>query len=79
VPAVKGQAMAAHEPRESGMSVTYAMSPGTDHTAAATYHKLITTTRGQMEVSRNVQVVWPSMIIYAACLCREAARSLNYS
>ncbi|KKM10017.1 hypothetical protein SY88_15285 [Clostridiales bacterium PH28_bin88] len=60
VPAVKGQAMAAHEPRAiKGMAVTYAMSPmGADHTAAVTFRAPVDhhSPAGQMEISRNVQV-----------------------
>jgi aldehyde:ferredoxin oxidoreductase len=77
VPVVKGQAMAAHEPRGiRGMSVTYALSPmGADHTAAATYRAQIDHHRpeGQMEVSRNVQVI---MAYYDNFCCMFVSRGL---
>ncbi len=60
VPAVKGQAMAAHEPRAiKGMTITYAMSPmGADHTAAVTLRAPVDhhSPAGQMELSRKIQV-----------------------
>ncbi|MDN5347799.1 MAG: aldehyde:ferredoxin oxidoreductase [Clostridia bacterium] len=60
VPTVKGQAMAAHEPRAiKGMTVTYATSPmGADHTAGITVRAQIDHRQpeGQMELSRNTQV-----------------------
>jgi len=78
VPAVKGQAMAGHEPRGiKGMSVTYAMSPmGADHTAAPTYRAEIDHQKpeGQMQVSRNVQVV---MAYYDNFLCLFASRGVG--
>jgi aldehyde:ferredoxin oxidoreductase len=78
VPAVKGQGMAAHEPRGiKGMSVTYAMSPmGADHTAAATYRAQVDHQKpeGQMEVSRNVQVV---MAYYDNFLCMFVSRGVG--
>lgn len=60
VPAVKGQAMAAYEPRGvKGLGVTYATSPmGADHTAGTTarmnlvHHKA----EGQVEASRQAQI-----------------------
>ena len=77
VPTVKGQAMAAHEPRGiKGMSVTYAMSPmGADHTAAATYRAQVDHHKpeGQMEVSRNVQVI---MAFYDNFCCMFVSRGL---
>ncbi|MDW7673666.1 MAG: aldehyde ferredoxin oxidoreductase C-terminal domain-containing protein [Bacillota bacterium] len=60
IPVVKGQAMAAHEPRAiKGMSITYAMSPmGADHTAAVTLRAPVDhkDPKGQMELSRQIQV-----------------------
>lgn len=60
VPSVKGQALAAHEPRAiKGMTVTYSMSPmGGDHTAGVTVRAPVNhhSPQGQMELSRNVQV-----------------------
>ncbi len=77
VPVVKGQSMAGHEPRGiKGMSVTYAMSPmGADHTAAATYRAQVDHQRpeGQMEVSRNVQVM---MAFYDNFCCMFVSRGL---
>lgn len=60
VPAVKGQAMAAYEPRAvKGLGVTYATSPmGADHTAGTTarmnlvHHKA----EGQVGASRQAQI-----------------------
>ncbi len=78
VPVVKGQSMAAHEPRGiKGMSVTYAMSPmGADHTAAPTYRGQIDHQRpeGQMELSRNVQVV---MAYYDNLCCLFVSRGVG--
>jgi aldehyde:ferredoxin oxidoreductase len=78
VPAVKGQGMAAHEPRGiKGMSVTYAMSPmGADHTAAATYRAQVDHQKpeGQMEASRNIQVV---MAYYDNFLCLFVSRGVG--
>jgi aldehyde:ferredoxin oxidoreductase len=77
VPTVKDQAMAAHEPRGiKGMSVTYAMSPmGADHTAAATYRAQVDHHKpeGQMEVSRNVQVI---MAFYDNFCCMFVSRGI---
>lgn len=60
IPAFKGQAMPAHEPRGiKGMAVTYATSPmGADHTAGLTYRAKVDHKKpeGQMEASRNSQV-----------------------
>jgi aldehyde:ferredoxin oxidoreductase len=60
VPAVKGQALGAYDPRGiKGMGVTFATSPmGGDHTAGLTIfapldHK---TTDGQIELSRDTQI-----------------------
>jgi len=78
VPAVKGQGMAAHEPRGiKGMSVTYAMSPmGADHTAAPTYRAPVDHHKpdGQMEVSRDVQVI---MAYYDNFLCLFVSRGVG--
>jgi aldehyde:ferredoxin oxidoreductase len=60
VPAVKGQAMSAYEPRAiKGTGVTYATSPqGADHTAGLTIRAKINHLKpeGQVEVSRNGQI-----------------------
>ena len=58
------------------MSVTYAMSPmGADHTAAATYRAQVDHHKpdGQMEVSRNVQVI---MAFYDNFCCMFVSRGL---
>lgn len=60
VPAVKGQAMSAYEPRAiKGTGVTYATSPqGADHTAGLTIRAKINhlDPKGQVEASRAAQV-----------------------
>lgn len=77
VPAVKGQGTAAHEPRGiKCISVTYATSPmGADHTAAATYRATVDHSKpeGQMEVSRNIQVI---MGYYDNLCCMFVSRAL---
>ena len=71
-PTVKGQSMAAHEPRAiKGMSVTYATSPqGADHTAAVTTSAKIDHNDPtiQMEFSRNLQVKIASFDTLGFCL-----------
>lgn len=60
VPAVKGQAMSAYEPRAiKGTGVTYATSPqGADHTAGLTIRAKVNhlKSEGQVEVSRKAQI-----------------------
>lgn len=60
VPAVKGQSMAAYDPRGiKGIGVTYATSPmGADHTAGHTASAKVDhhAAEGQVEASRNAQV-----------------------
>lgn len=60
VPAVKGQAIPAHEPRGiKGMSVTYTKSPmGADHTAGVTFRGPLDHHKadGQVAFSRGVQI-----------------------
>lgn len=60
VPAVKGQSMAAYEPRAiKGLGVTYATSPmGADHTAGNTLRVPIdhSSANGQVEASRGAQI-----------------------
>ncbi|MCS5695921.1 aldehyde ferredoxin oxidoreductase family protein [Desulfofundulus thermocisternus] len=60
VPAVKGQAMAAYDPRSvKGVGVTYAVSPmGADHTAGTTARAQVNhlDPKGQVELSRRVQL-----------------------
>jgi aldehyde:ferredoxin oxidoreductase len=59
IPAVKGQAMSAYDPRAiKGTGVTYATSPqGADHTSGLTIRAKINhlEPEGQVEVSRNAQ------------------------
>ncbi|MGD0623250.1 MAG: aldehyde ferredoxin oxidoreductase C-terminal domain-containing protein [Thermodesulfobacteriota bacterium] len=77
VPVVKGQAIAAHDPRGiKGMSVTYSMSPmGADHTAAATYRAPVDhhKAEGQLDASRNLQVV---MAFYDNFCCMFIMRGI---
>jgi len=78
VPATKGQAMAAHEPRGmKGMSITYAMSTmGADHTVGATYrlpvdHK---SAEGHLEATRKLHVI---MAWYDNLMCMFVSRGLG--
>lgn len=61
VPAVKGQSMAAYDPRNvKGIGVTYAVCPmGADHTAGPTARAQVDHLNpiGQVELSRKVQLV----------------------
>jgi aldehyde:ferredoxin oxidoreductase len=60
IPVVKGQAMAAYDPRAiKGTGVTYATSPqGADHTAGLTIRAKVDhhSPEGQVELSRNAQI-----------------------
>jgi aldehyde:ferredoxin oxidoreductase len=60
VPAVKGQALSAYDPRAiKGTGVTYATSPqGADHTAGLTIRKKINHLKpeGQVDISRSSQI-----------------------
>ncbi|MBI4317999.1 MAG: aldehyde ferredoxin oxidoreductase [Chloroflexi bacterium] len=60
VPVVKGQAIAAYDPRAiKGIGVTYVTSPmGADHTAGHTVYTKVDhhLPQGQIEVSRNAQI-----------------------
>ncbi len=71
IPQVKGQAMAAYDPRSiKGLGVTYATSPmGADHTAGNTIRAQIEHTDPtlQVEASRNAQVM--AMIADSMGLC----------
>jgi len=72
VPAVKGQAMSAYEPRAiKGTGVTYATSPqGADHTCGLTIRAKIDhlDPRGQVALSRNVQVNMAGYDSLGACI-----------
>jgi aldehyde:ferredoxin oxidoreductase len=71
-PVCKGQAFAAHEPRGiKGMAITYALSPmGADHTAAVTFRAPLDHSKpdGQMELSRNVQVLVGGIDTLGLCM-----------
>lgn len=72
VPAVKGQAMSAYEPRAiKGTGVTYATSPqGADHTAGLTIRARIDhlDPKGQVEASRTAQVNMAGYDTLGACI-----------
>jgi len=72
VPAVKGQAMSAYEPRAiKGTGVTYATSPqGADHTAGLTIRAKIDhlDPEVQVEVSRNAQINMAGYDTLGACI-----------
>lgn len=79
VPVVKGQAMAAYDPRGvQGIGVTYATSPmGADHTAGYTVATNILgvggsldplSPDGQVELSRNLQIATASLDSLGLCL-----------
>ncbi len=72
VPAVKGQAMSAYEPRAiKGTGVTYATSPqGADHTAGLTIRAKINhlDPKGQADVSRTAQINMAGYDTLGACL-----------
>ncbi len=72
VPAVKGQAMSAYEPRSiKGTGVTYATSPqGADHTAGLTIRAQVNhlDPNVQIEVSRNAQLNMAGYDTLGACI-----------
>ncbi len=72
VPAVKGQAMSAYEPRAiKGTGVTYATSPqGADHTCGLTIRAKIDhlDPKGQVALSRSVQVNMAGYDTLGACI-----------
>jgi aldehyde:ferredoxin oxidoreductase len=72
VPAVKGQAMSAYDPRAiKGTGVTYATSPqGGDHTAGLTIRAKVDhlDPKGQAELSRGSQVNMAGYDTLGACL-----------
>jgi aldehyde:ferredoxin oxidoreductase len=72
VPAVKGQAISAYDPRAiKGTGVTYATSPqGADHTAGLTIRAKINhlDPKGQVEVSRTAQINMAGYDTLGACI-----------
>ncbi len=72
VPAVKGQSMAAYDPRAvKGMGVTYSMSPmGADHTYGTTARAKVDhlDPAGQVELSRRVQLTVPMYDNLGLCM-----------
>ncbi len=83
IPTVKGQAMAAYDPRGlKGLGVTYATSPmGADHTAGNSIgeHSVAGTCKdGQVELSKNLQVAMTlfdnlGLCIFAGICCDDPA------
>lgn len=81
IPTVKGQSMAAYDPRGlKGTGVTYATSPmGADHTAGNSIgeHSLDGASKdGQVELSRNLQVIMTvfdslGMCIFSGICCED--------
>ncbi|AEF95313.1 Aldehyde ferredoxin oxidoreductase [Desulfotomaculum nigrificans CO-1-SRB] len=76
VPAVKGQAMAAYDPRAiKGVGVTYATSPmGADHTAGNTVRNQVDhhSAQGQAELSAKSQYTVPVYDALGLCLFTSA-------
>lgn len=72
VPAVKGQAMAAYDPRAiKGTGVTYATSPqGADHTCGLTVRSQVDhlDPRGQADLSRSTQINMAGYDTLGACV-----------
>jgi aldehyde:ferredoxin oxidoreductase len=72
VPSVKGQAMAAYDPRAiKGTGVTYATSPqGADHTSGLTIRAKINhlDPKGQVDVSRSAQINMAGYDTLGACI-----------
>lgn len=72
VPAVKGQAMSAYEPRAiKGTGVTYATSPqGADHTSGLTIRAKVNhlDPKGQADLSRTVQINMAGYDTLGACI-----------
>ena len=77
VPAVKGQGMAAYDPRGvKSMAITYAMTPmGADHTAAVTFRSNLDHShwKGAVDVSRDLQV---KVAFYDIYFCAFIARGI---
>ncbi|WP_020674663.1 aldehyde ferredoxin oxidoreductase C-terminal domain-containing protein [Geopsychrobacter electrodiphilus] len=87
IPTVKGQAMAAYDPRGlKGTGVTYATSPmGADHTAGCTVGDQSLDGRckdGQVELSRNLQIMMTVFDSLGMCIfsgfCCEDPKVLGY-
>jgi aldehyde:ferredoxin oxidoreductase len=87
IPTVKGQAMAAYDPRGlKGLGVTYATSPmGADHTAGNSIgdHSLDGTCKeGQVELSRNLQIIMTVFDSLGLCIfsgiCCEDPEALGH-
>jgi len=82
VPAVKGQAMPAYDPRAiKGTGVTYATSPqGADHTCGLTIRSKVKQTdpEGQVEVSRNAQINMAGYDSLGACIMAGFGISVDY-
>jgi aldehyde:ferredoxin oxidoreductase len=72
VPAVKGQAMSAYEPRAiKGTGVTFATSPqGADHTSGLTIRAKVNhlDPKGQVDLSRGVQINMAGYDTLGACI-----------
>lgn len=72
VPAVKGQSMAAYDPRSvKGLGVTYSVCPmGADHTAGTTARAQVDhlAPQGQVELSRKVQLTVPIYDCLGLCM-----------
>ncbi len=81
VPAVKGQSIAAYDPRGmQGNGVTFATSPmGADHTAGNLVGEYLTgalnplEAEGQIEASRNAQIAMAALDCTGFCLLAEPA------
>jgi aldehyde:ferredoxin oxidoreductase len=87
IPTVKGQAMAAYDPRGlKGVGVTYATSPmGADHTAGNSIgdHSLDGSRKeGQVELSRNLQIIMTVFDTLGLCIfsgiCCEDPEALGH-
>lgn len=87
IPTVKGQAMAAYDPRGlKGVGVTYATSPmGADHTAGNSIgdHSLDGSRKeGQVELSRNLQIMMTVFDTLGMCIfsgiCCEDPKALDH-
>jgi aldehyde:ferredoxin oxidoreductase len=78
VPTVKGQGMAAYDPRGvKSMGITYTMTPmGADHTAAVTFRSPVDHFHweGALDVSRDIQV---SVAFYDTYFCSFIARGVG--
>lgn len=81
VPAVKGQAISAYDPRAiKGTGVTYATSPqGADHTCGLTIRAKVdhTSNQGQVEVSRNAQVSMAGYDSLGVCIMGGSAFAVD--